>query len=218
MPLCTAARGRRRQVSSLDWGMRTVRCSRAGSSLLSQRVTRVRPTASDHRHARPLRSGVRRRPGPRAVRRAPRRSQRKSPEPTARIVLHAVDIQFHEVTIGTGARSAESDGRAGRGESDGDADGRQAHCRQGSAEIHIRFTGMLNDQLRGFYLSKAQQPQVRRHAVRGDRRAARLPLLRRAGVQGDVRRDADHRPRRHRHLQRQGAVGHARARRRRSTR
>ena len=63
-----------------------------------------------------------------------------------------------------------------------------------------------------------QAPEVRRHAVRGDRRAPGVSLLRRAGVQGHLRRHADHRSRRHRDLERQGRCRTRRARRRRSTR
>ena len=47
-----------------------------------------------------------------------------------------------------------------------------------------------------------RQAQLRRHPVRVHRRAPRLPLLRRAGLQGHLRCFAGDRQRRHRHLQR----------------
>ena len=63
----------------------------------------------------------------------------------------------------------------------------------GPAEIHIRYTGILNDELRGFYLSKANG---RNYAVTQfestDARRA-FPVVRRAGLQGDLLGHADDR-------------------------
>jgi aminopeptidase N/puromycin-sensitive aminopeptidase len=47
----------------------------------------------------------------------------------------------------------------------------------GPAEIRIRFTGILNDKLRAFYLSRSA-PKIRRDAVRSDRCTSRVPMLR----------------------------------------
>ena len=79
----------------------------------------------------------------------------------------------------------------------------------GRARIDVEYQAALNQQLRGFYLSKGRNRTyaVTQFEATDARRA--FPVLRRAGVQGDVRDHGDDRPRRHRDLQRQGAVGHA---------
>ena len=108
-------------------------------------------------------------------------------KPTPRIVLNALDLDVpgrddRPPAVG----DPESHRLARSTAADGDAD-RAARAPQGPAEIHIRYTGVLNDKLRGFYLSKTSERKLRRHAVRIDRRAPRVSLLRRAGVQGHVR-------------------------------
>ena len=52
----------------------------------------------------------------------------------------------------------------------------------GKWRLHLRFSGKLNDQLRGFYRSKFRAGGRRRgldrgHPVRGDRRPAGFPVL-----------------------------------------
>ena len=81
--------------------------------------------------------------------------------PTARITLHAVEITFHDVTIEAGGTSQKAHVTL-------DAPNQTATLTvprdlpAGPAAIHIRFTGILNDELRGLYLSKANG---RRYAV-----------------------------------------------------
>jgi aminopeptidase N len=76
-------------------------------------------------------------------------------DPTATVVLHAVDIQFHEVTIGTG--SAAQRATVSLNENDQTATLTVAKpLQKGPAQIDIRYTGILNDNLRGFYLSKTK--------------------------------------------------------------
>ena len=81
--------------------------------------------------------------------------------PATRIVLHALDLEFHEVTIdGGGARQ--------RAEVVLDQSAETAtlvvpkSLPAGRADLHIRYSGVLNDDLRGFYLSTANG---RRYAV-----------------------------------------------------
>lgn len=81
--------------------------------------------------------------------------------PARRIVLHALDIRFQEVTIVAG-------GRRQRATVSLDGPTQTATFMvpravpAGDAELLIRYTGILNDQLRGFYLSQANN---RRYAV-----------------------------------------------------
>ncbi|MEQ1871101.1 MAG: M1 family metallopeptidase [Vicinamibacterales bacterium] len=81
--------------------------------------------------------------------------------PSRRIVLHALDLQFQDVTI-------EAQGQTQRASTTLDGPTETAALvtarpiPAGPARIHVRFTGILNDKLRGFYLSKANN---RRYAV-----------------------------------------------------
>ena len=65
----------------------------------------------------------------------------------------------------------------------------------GDAVVSLRFRGLLNDKLRGFYRSTFTDDARRRagdrhHPVRGHRRPAGVPLLGRARPQGPVRHHA----------------------------
>src|SRR5947209_2735747 len=82
-------------------------------------------------------------------------------EPTARVVLHALDIEFHDVTIGTAAAAQKAAVSMNPEEETATLTVPKPLAR-GTADIHIRYTGMLNDKLRGFYLSKGR---TRRYAV-----------------------------------------------------
>jgi len=76
-------------------------------------------------------------------------------EPTPRIVLNAAEIQFDEVTIGRGAAAQHAAVAL-------DAANQTATFTvpkpldRGPTEVHVRYTGVLNDELRGFYLSKGR--------------------------------------------------------------
>ena len=63
----------------------------------------------------------------------------------------------------------------------------------GTVSVTISFTGVLNDQLKGFYRSTFTDEGGRagagHHPVRGHRRPTGLPLLGRAGPQGQLRGD-----------------------------
>jgi aminopeptidase N len=74
-------------------------------------------------------------------------------EPTSRIVLNAADIEFSDVTIGRGA-GAERAGVVLDAANQTATFTVPTAIARGSTDIHLRYTGVLNDQLRGFYLSK----------------------------------------------------------------
>ena len=82
-------------------------------------------------------------------------------EPTARVVLNASELTFHEVTIGIGAAAQKATVAL-------DAAGQTATLTvprplaKGATEIHATFSGILNTQLRGFYISKTK---LRKYAV-----------------------------------------------------
>jgi aminopeptidase N len=81
--------------------------------------------------------------------------------PTTRVVLNAIDIDFRDVTIGTGAGAQKAAVTS-------DATLQTATftvarpIAAGTTDIHIRFGGTLNSQLRGFYISKTK---LRKYAV-----------------------------------------------------
>ncbi|MCC7417049.1 MAG: M1 family metallopeptidase [Acidobacteria bacterium] len=75
------------------------------------------------------------------------------PEPTSRIVLNAVDIDFKEVRIGRGAALQEATVALDAGAQTATLSVADPLPR-GPADIHIAYTGVLGDNLRGFYLSK----------------------------------------------------------------
>jgi aminopeptidase N len=81
--------------------------------------------------------------------------------PSSTVVLNAAEITFEEVSISANRRTQKPDVKL-------DAANEQATFSvpaalpAGEAEIRIKYTGILNDQLRGLYLSKANN---RRYAV-----------------------------------------------------
>ena len=87
-------------------------------------------------------------------------------QPTRAITLNAIEITFPigDASIPTAAQ------QTGHGEPrPGKAAGHIHISRTGrppaAPRIKIHFTGILNDELRGFYLSKTAQPQLRRYAI-----------------------------------------------------
>src|SRR3954451_18034814 len=82
-------------------------------------------------------------------------------ESTAKVVLNALEIDFHEVTIGSGAAAQTATVTL-------DEPGQTATLTvakplpRGSSEIHAKFSGILNTKLRGFYISKTK---LRKYAV-----------------------------------------------------
>ena len=82
-------------------------------------------------------------------------------EPTSKVVLNAFEIEFHQVTIGAGATAQTAAVTF-------DAAGQTATLTvpkplpKGATQIHVRYSGTLNSQLRGFYISKTR---LRKYAV-----------------------------------------------------
>ncbi len=137
-------------------------------------------------------------------------------EPTSAVVLHAFEIQFREVTIGAGAAAQTATVSLDEASQTATLTVPKPLAK-GATEIHVRFSGILNTQLRGFYISKTK---LRKYAVTQfestDARRA-FPCFDEPAFKATFARHADHRSRRHRDLQRQAAVGRARAGGRRST-
>ena len=82
-------------------------------------------------------------------------------EPTSRVVLHAVDLELREVTIGAGAAAQ----KAAVSQDEGAQTATLTVPKPitiGATEVHIRYSGVLNSQLRGFYISQTKQ---RKYAV-----------------------------------------------------
>src|SRR6266850_3770647 len=82
-------------------------------------------------------------------------------EATSRVVLHAVDLELREVTIGAGTAAQKATVTL-------DEKSQTATLAvakplpKGATEIHIRYAGALNTQLRGFYISRTK---LRKYAV-----------------------------------------------------
>ncbi|MDR1988799.1 MAG: M1 family metallopeptidase, partial [Acidobacteriaceae bacterium] len=75
-------------------------------------------------------------------------------EPLRRITLHALDMQFQQVTI-TAAGEEQTVAATFNAPTETVALTVPNTIPAGPADIRIRYTGILNDKLRGFYLSKA---------------------------------------------------------------
>jgi puromycin-sensitive aminopeptidase len=80
----------------------------------------------------------------------------KAAKPTATVTLNAAELEFREARIEAGGTSQKAAVTL-------DEPKEQAtltvpkELPAGPAEIHIQFTGILNDKLRGFYLSKSER-------------------------------------------------------------
>ncbi len=72
--------------------------------------------------------------------------------PTTRIVLNALDLTFHDVTVGTRATRQNAAVAVDMGAQTVTLTVARV-IPAGTADIRIRYTGVLNNQLRGFYLS-----------------------------------------------------------------
>ena len=77
-------------------------------------------------------------------------------KPTSEITLNAVDIDFHEVTVANGGRLQKA-----RVTPEKDKEmvvlAVEEPLSEGPATIHITYTGILNSEMRGFYLGKDDQ-------------------------------------------------------------
>ena len=75
--------------------------------------------------------------------------------PTPKVVLNAAEITFAEVTIGAGAAAQKASVSLNANDQTATLSVPQALA-AGPTDIHIAYRGILNDQLRGFYLSKTK--------------------------------------------------------------
>jgi len=82
-------------------------------------------------------------------------------EATPRIVLNAADITFHEVTIGSGTSTQPAKVELNAADQTATLTV-PTPLAAGPADVHISYSGILNDKLRGFYLSKTE---ARNYAV-----------------------------------------------------
>ena len=74
-------------------------------------------------------------------------------KPTSSIVLNALDIQFHDVSVTNNGHTQAAKVFLDKEKEMASLTVADA-VPEGPATIHIRYTGILNNQLRGFYLSK----------------------------------------------------------------
>ena len=163
-----------------------------------------------NRDPRALRSGVRRRHRRQAVRgnRNDSRPDRSTDGPhRAERGRDRLRRRDHRYRRGDAARQrrTRSNGR------DRNADRRESAARRARGDpdpLHRRAERPAPRLLH----HQGRDAELCRHAVRVDGRAAGVSLLRRAGLQGHLRGDADDRSRRHRDLERSRHLGHAGAR------
>ena len=77
-------------------------------------------------------------------------------KPTSEITLNAVDIDFHDVTI-TAAGTTQKAKVTPEKDKEMVVLGVDRPLGAGPATVHITYTGILNDEMRGFYLGKDDQ-------------------------------------------------------------
>jgi len=77
-------------------------------------------------------------------------------KPTSEITLNAVDIDFHDVTIASGGTTQKAKVTPEK-ENEMVVLGVEKQIPAGPATIHITYTGILNNEMRGFYLGKDDQ-------------------------------------------------------------
>ncbi len=75
------------------------------------------------------------------------------PKPTAQITLNAVDIDFHEVTVASGGMTQKANVTPQK-ENEMVVLRVEKPLAAGAATIHITYTGILNNEMRGLYLGK----------------------------------------------------------------
>ena len=110
-------------------------------------------------------------------------------EPVDTITLHSADIVMHDVVLASGSKMMNPTITY-------DVTNEMASLKfgqtipPGKASLRIAFDGILQSQAARPLSEQNSEAQIRRHAVRADRRAPRVSLLRRAGDEGDVRHHA----------------------------
>jgi aminopeptidase N/puromycin-sensitive aminopeptidase len=77
-------------------------------------------------------------------------------KPTSEITLNAVDIDFHEVTIANGGRLQKAKVTPEK-DKEMVVLAVEKPLSEGAATVHITYTGILNSEMRGFYVGKDDQ-------------------------------------------------------------
>ena len=77
-------------------------------------------------------------------------------KPTSEITLNAVDIDFHDVTITTAGSTQKAKVTRAK-DKEMVVLGVETPLAAGAATVHITYTGILNDEMRGLYLGKDDQ-------------------------------------------------------------
>ena len=77
-------------------------------------------------------------------------------KPTSEITLNAVDIDFHEVTITSGGNTQKAKVTPEK-DKEMVVLAVEKPLPAGAATVHITYTGILNDEMRGLYLGKDDQ-------------------------------------------------------------
>src|SRR5215468_7790113 len=83
-------------------------------------------------------------------------------KPTSQIVLNSAEINFEETTVLSGGTTQKANVSLDK-EKEMATLSVEKELQSGLAEIHIKYTGVLNDELRGLYLGKDKQ--ARKYAV-----------------------------------------------------
>ena len=106
------------------------------------------------------------------------------------ILLHAQALELVQSRVATAGKAASATPRSlGRAAGSTSLDLSEP-IGPGAASIHIDFKGTFDAHLRGLYKVESGGQRLRVHAVRGDRRAPGVSVLRRAALQDAVRRHA----------------------------
>ena len=74
-------------------------------------------------------------------------------KPTSEITLNAVDIDFHDITITSGGVAQQASGTCDKEKEIAVLTFKRPLV-PGAATIHITYAGILNNEMRGFYLGK----------------------------------------------------------------
>src|SRR5579871_6371636 len=77
-------------------------------------------------------------------------------KPTSEITLNAADIDFHDVTITSGGTTQKAKVTPQK-ENEMAVLSVDKPLAAGAATVHITYTGILNNEMRGFYLGKDDQ-------------------------------------------------------------
>src|SRR5271166_6843304 len=77
-------------------------------------------------------------------------------KPTKEITLNSADIDFHNITIASGGMTQKASGTCDK-EKEMVVLAVEKELSAGPATIHITYTGILNDEMRGLYLGKDDQ-------------------------------------------------------------